>query len=50
MACYGYARVSSIDQDYTLQEKALRAAGCEIVRSEKVSGTIGNSRAELELL
>ena len=50
MACYGYARVSSIDQDYTLQEKALRAAGCEIVRSEKASGTSRNSRTELELL
>ncbi|CAM4416845.1 MAG: hypothetical protein LEGION0403_FIIPPAGN_02702 [Legionella sp.] len=30
MACYGYAWVSSIDQDYSLQEKALRAAGCKI--------------------
>lgn len=50
MACYGYARVSSIDQDYTLQEKVLRAAGCEIVRSEKASGTSRNSRTELELL
>lgn len=50
MAIYGYARVSSIDQDYTLQEKALRAAGCEIVRSEKASGTSRNSRNELELL
>jgi DNA invertase Pin-like site-specific DNA recombinase len=50
MACYGYARVSSIDQDYTLQERALRAAGCEIVRSEKISGTSRHSRAELELL
>jgi DNA invertase Pin-like site-specific DNA recombinase len=50
MACYGYARVSSIDQDHALQEKALLAAGCEVVRSEKVSGTSRNSRAELELL
>ena len=50
MACYGYARVSSIDQDYALQEKALRAAGCEIVRSEKASGTKRNGRTELELL
>ncbi len=33
MACYGYARLSSIDQDYALQEKAPRAAGCEIVRA-----------------
>ncbi len=50
MACYGYARVSSIDQDYTLQEKTLRTAGCDIVRAEKASGTRRNSRAELELL
>ena len=50
MACYGYARVSSIDQDYALQEKALRAAGCEIVRAEKASGTSRNSRTELDLL
>ncbi len=44
MTCYGYARVSSTDQDYTLQEKALRAAGCEIVRAEKASGTSRTSR------
>ncbi len=50
MAYYGYARVSSIDQDYALQEKALRAAGCKIVRSEKASGTKRNGRTELELL
>lgn len=48
MACYGYVRVSSIDQDYALQEKALRAAGCKIVRAEKVSATSRNSRVELE--
>ena len=29
MALYGYARVSTADQDCTLQEHALRAAGCE---------------------
>jgi DNA invertase Pin-like site-specific DNA recombinase len=50
MTCYGYARVSSTDQDYTLQEKALRGAGCEIVRAEKASGTSRTSRNELELL
>ena len=50
MACYGYARVSSIDQDYLIQERALRAAGCEIVRAEKVSGTSRQGRSELELL
>ena len=50
MSLYGYARVSTIDQDLTLQENALRAAGCDIVRSEKVSGTRRDGRNELELL
>lgn len=50
MAVYGYARVSSADQDYALQEQALRTAGCEIIRAEKASGTIRAGRTELELL
>lgn len=50
MALYGYARVSSNDQDLTLQSQMLRAAGCEIIRSEKVSGTKRNGRNELQLL
>lgn len=50
MALYGYARVSTIDQDVTLQERTLRAAGCNIVRSEKVSGSKRDGRTELELL
>lgn len=47
---YGYARVSSADQDVTLQVEALKAAGCDQVRSEKVSGTSRDGRTELELL
>lgn len=39
MALYGYARVISSDQDVALQQQALRAAGCDVVRAEKVSGT-----------
>lgn len=39
MALYGYARVSSSDQNFALQEQALRAAGCDVVRAEKASGT-----------
>jgi DNA invertase Pin-like site-specific DNA recombinase len=39
MALYGYARVSTADQDCTLQEQALRAAGCAIIHAEKVSAT-----------
>jgi DNA invertase Pin-like site-specific DNA recombinase len=50
MAIYGYARVSSADQDYALQEQALRAAGCEVIRAEKASGTVRAGRTELELL
>lgn len=50
MALYGYARVSTIDQDLTLQEHALHAAGCDIVRAEKITGTRRTGRTELELL
>ena len=39
MAHYGYARVSSLDQDLTLQEAMLRAAGCQIVRAESLPET-----------
>ena len=39
MTLYGYARVSTTDQDPTIQEQALRAAGCSVVRSETASGS-----------
>jgi DNA invertase Pin-like site-specific DNA recombinase len=38
MATLGYARVSTQDQDLTLQKRELRAAGCEKVYAEKMSG------------
>lgn len=50
MAIYGYARVSSTDQDLTIQQEALRAAGCEVIRSEKRSGTTTEGRTELQTL
>lgn len=47
-AIIGYARVSSDDQDCSIQEDALRAAGCTVVRSEKHTGTTTAGRGELE--
>ena len=47
---YGYGRVSTTDQDLTLQEEALKAAGCDLVVSEKVTGTSREGRQELERL
>ncbi|WP_193334804.1 recombinase family protein [Devosia beringensis] len=48
MARIGYARVSSIDQDLDIQIAKLKAEGCEIIRSEKVSGGSREGRVELE--
>ena len=50
MAKYGYARVSTSDQDLTIQRNALKSAGCEIIREEKVSATSRDGRDELILL
>lgn len=50
MAAYGYARVSSIDQDLTIQQQALRAAGCRVIRAEKISGARRDGRTELQVL
>ncbi|UEM24516.1 recombinase family protein (plasmid) [Skermanella mucosa] len=50
MAVYGYARVSTADQDVTIQKEHLKAAGCDVVVAEKVSGTSRAGREELERL
>lgn len=47
MPRYGYARVSTTDQDLTLQREALERAGCVVIREEKVSGTSRQGRTEL---
>lgn len=50
MAVYGYARVSSADQNLEGQIEALRQAGADVIRAETLSGTTVNGRNELKLL
>jgi DNA invertase Pin-like site-specific DNA recombinase len=47
---YGYARVSSKAQDHAAQVEALKAAGCEKIYSEKVSGKSRDGRPEFAKL
>lgn len=50
MPLYGYARVSTSDQDLALQRAALEAAGCGVIRAETASGTRRDGRTELQTL
>lgn len=50
MPIYGYARVSTNSQSTEVQVARLRAAGCEVVREEAVSGRSRAGRTELETI
>jgi DNA invertase Pin-like site-specific DNA recombinase len=50
MAQYGYARVSTLDQNLGIRRAALKAAGCDVIRVEKASGTRRDGRTELQVL
>lgn len=50
MAMYGYARVSTVDQQNDLQRDALRRAGCSVIREEKASGASLVGREQLKLV
>lgn len=50
MPTYGYARVSSLDQDLAIQRAALKAAGAGVVRAETASGSRRDGLTELQVL
>ncbi len=50
MSLIGYARVSTNDQNTDTQVERLKAAGCDIVRQERVSGRSREGRTELETI
>ena len=50
MTTIGYARVSTTDQDLTIQVETLGRAGCDLIREEKRSGASREGRTELATL
>jgi len=46
---FGYARVSTKDQDLSLQLDALKKEGCEVIFQEKMTGAT-KERPELQKL
>jgi DNA invertase Pin-like site-specific DNA recombinase len=48
MTIIGYARTSTTDQKTDIQVDRLKAAGCEVIRQEKVSGRSRDGRTELQ--
>jgi DNA invertase Pin-like site-specific DNA recombinase len=50
MTKIGYARASTIEEGLDLQIAALKAAGCDVVRAEKRSGTSTRGRDELRTI
>ena len=47
---YGYVRVTTSEQDLSIQIETLTQYGCEMIRAEKLSDTRTNNRHELTTL
>ena len=50
MALYSYARVSTLEESLGIQHAARKAAGCDVIRAEKASGTRRDGRTEIQIL
>jgi DNA invertase Pin-like site-specific DNA recombinase len=50
MTKIGYARVSTVEQDTSIQVDALQRAGCTVIREEKASATTTKGRTELAIV